>query len=283
MLRVGASSQGESRLRMLRVVQHGDRHDPRDLTVSIRLEGGLDPASPQGGAGGLIPPETIKVFAHRVAREHGAGDIETFGLAVCRQMLETHAALTRVRVEILERPWMRLDVEGKAQGRAFTLGGPEVRTAHVTSNGAQTAVVSGIDRLVLMRTSGFLPQRPTGRADDGTEDAVPSLLVGSLSARWTYGRAEAAFGAYRQGIRRAITHTFSLHATRSVPFTLHAIGDVVLATYEDILDVSLTFSERPYPPADLFLAVDQNPDDLFVAADEPLNVVKVTVERDRPV
>ena len=55
-----------------------------------------------------------------------------------------------------------MDVGGKPQGQAFLLGGPEQRTAAITSNGTQTAVVSGIDQLVLMRTSGFLPAAPLG-------------------------------------------------------------------------------------------------------------------------
>ena len=38
--------------------------------------------------------------------------------------------------------------------------------------------------------------------------------------------------------------------------------------------------ERPYRPADLFSAQTENPDELFVAAEEPLGVVEVTVERD---
>ena len=39
-------------------------------------------------------------------------------------------------------------------------------------------------------------------------------------------------------------------------------------------------TERPYRPADLFSAQTENPDELFVAAEEPLGVVEVTVERD---
>ena len=39
MLKIGASSHGESHLRMLRVVRRGDRHDARDLTVACRVEG----------------------------------------------------------------------------------------------------------------------------------------------------------------------------------------------------------------------------------------------------
>ena len=58
MPRLGASSQGESRLRMLRIVRRGDRHDARDLTVSIRFEGDFATAFREGRSDGLIPGET---------------------------------------------------------------------------------------------------------------------------------------------------------------------------------------------------------------------------------
>jgi urate oxidase len=276
MPRLGASTHGESRLRMLRIVRRGDRHDPRDLTVSIKLEGDAGAAFLEGRAGALVPGETIKRFVHQAAREHAADEIETFGLALCRRMLDTQRQLTRVRAEIAERPWFRMDVGGKAQGQAFVLGGPEERTVAITSNGAQTAVVSGLDQLVLMRTSGFLDRRGT-RSPDGTDDAVQPLLVGTLGAKWTYSNPDVTFGPYRQGVRSAITETFAMHAARSVQHTLYAIADVVLATYEEIVDVTLSLHERPYRPADLLGLSDE----LFHAVEEPLGVVEITVERDQ--
>ena len=111
---------------------------------------------------------------------------------------------------------------------------------------------------------------------------MPPLLVGSLSARWTYSNADVTFGPYRQGVRAAITDTFAMHAARSVQYTLYAIADVVLATYDEILDITLV-DARTAISAGLSIRANasENPDELFVAAEEPLGVVEVTVERDR--
>lgn len=276
---LGASSQGESRLRMLRVVRRGDRHDPRDLSVSVRFEGDFATAFLEGRADGMIPGETLKTLVQRVVRGHAPAEIEAVGLSLCRELLTAHRQVSRVRVEITEQPWTRMDVGGKPQGQAFALGGPEQRTVAITSNGKQTAVVAGIDNLVLMRTAGFLSRRGV-RAEDGRDDAVQPLLVGSLSAKWTYSNADVTFGPYRQGVRAAITETFAVHAAKSVQYTLYAIADVMLATYEEILDVTLAMQERPYRPADLFSAQVENADELFVTAEEPVGVVEVTVMRD---
>lgn len=281
MPRLAASGHGASRLRLLRIVRRGDRHDPRDLTIALRFEGDFTTAFLDGRQVGIIPGETLKGFVHQAARAHAGAEIEALGLALCRRLLDHHPQVTRARVEITEQPWARLTVGGKSQGQAFTIGGPEQHVTIVTSNGAQTAVVSGLDQLMLMRTAGFLPRGAAARLENGTEDAVPSLLVGALSARWTYSNPDVTFGPYRQGVRAALVETFAVHAARSIQFTLYAMADVILAAYDEILEVTLSMHERPHRPAEPFRADagDEAPEDLFVIADEPLGIVEVTVER----
>jgi urate oxidase len=265
---------------MLRIVRRGDRHDPRDLTVSCRFEGDFSAAFVDGRADGLLPGEALKNLVHAVAREQAVGEIETFGIALCDRILGRHPHLTRARVEISEQPWNRVEVGGKPQGQAFLAGPPELRTAAITSNGRQVAVVAGVEQLTMMRTAGFGPPRRAEDDPSGLDDGVQRLLVGTLSARWAYSSPDVTFGPYRQGIRAAILETFGCHGRHSVQHTLYSIADVVLASYQEISEISLSLQERPYRPADLFSAGLENPDDVFVAVQEPLGVVEVTVERD---
>jgi urate oxidase len=230
----------------------------------------------------LPPGETLKNIVHRVAREHGTGEIEEFGLALADRLIARQPAISRARIEVTESPWLRLDVSGRAQGQAFMAGTPEVKTAAVTSNGPQRAVVSGIAGLSMMRTAGFAPRSGTAR-DDGATDGLQRLLVADLSAKWSYQSADVTFRTYREGVRALIVETFARHASRSVQHTLYAMADLVLASYPEIADVTLAMQERPYRPADLFSAGVPDPDnldDLFVAVEEPVGIVEVTVERD---
>jgi urate oxidase len=172
-----------------------------------------------------------------------------------------------------------MEAGGKAQGQAFIGSGPELRTAAVTSNGEQVSVVAGIDQCLVMRSSGFIPAR-RAPGDDGVDDGLAPLVVGDLSVHWTYATPDVTFGPYRQGVRNAILDTFALQARHSVQHALYAIADVILASYQEITEVTLAMRERPYRPADLFRDNVENPDELFVAAEEPLGVVEVTVERE---
>jgi urate oxidase len=279
MLHVAGAAHGESQLRMLRIVRRGDRHDPRDLTVACRLEGDFAAAFVDGRADALVPGEALKNLVHATARQSGGGEIEAFGLALCEGILGAHPQIGRARIEISERPWLRLDAGGKAQGQAFVSGSAERRTATITSNGSQVAVVSGIDDLTVMRTSGFAPSRKSGEDPGGRDDGLQRMLVATLGARWTYSSGDVTFGPYRQGLRAAIVETLGCHGKRSLHHTLYSIADVVLASYQEIVEITLSVRERPYRPVDLFTAGVENPDDLFLVADEPLGVVEVRVER----
>ena len=88
MPRISAASHGESRLRMLRIVRRGDRHDPKDLTVSCRFEGDFSASFVEGRSEGLVPGEALKNLVHRTARTDGHGEIEPFGLALGERQLE---------------------------------------------------------------------------------------------------------------------------------------------------------------------------------------------------
>ncbi len=279
MTRIAASSHGETRLRLLRIVRRGDRHDPKDLTVSWRFEGDFEASFTEGRSDGLVPGEAIKTLVHATARSDGHGEIETFALALSERILSAFPRITRVRVEVSEQPWARIPIGGRAQGQAFEAASPERRTTAVTSNGRQVAVVSGIEQLDLMRSSGL---RSPARQEDasGLEDRLPHVIVGILGARWTYISPDVTFGPYRQGLRSMIVETFAAHARLSIEHTLHDIAEVALSSYPHIADITLTMQERPWRPVDLFSAGVENPDDLFLALDAPLTVVELTLERE---
>jgi urate oxidase len=280
MPRIESITHGESRVRMLRLVRRGDRHDPHDLSVSVRFEGDFASAFTDGRTAGVVPGEAIKSLVHTCAREHRIDEIESFGLDLCQRLLDAHRQITRVRAEITEQPWSRIDVGGKAQGQAFVLGGPEQRGAAITSNGTHVAVVSSIENLTLMRSAGFIPQPSTPAPGVAIDDGLPPLVVGTLSVRWTYSSPDVTFAAYRQSLRSAVLETMAVHASRSVQYTLYAIGDVLLASYPEISVVTLAMHERPYRAADLFHAHVENANELFVAIEEPIGIVEVTLERD---
>ena len=178
--------------------------DPKGFMTTPRQEWPRRPVEERVGdwdevyvPGALLPGEALKNLVHTTAREHGHGEIEKFGLALCARVLADHPRVTRARVEIVEQPWNRLEAGGKAQGQAFVAGTPEQRTATVTSNGQQVAVVAGLENLTIMRSSGFGPPRKGQDDGSGKQDGLQRLLVATLGAKWTYTSGDVTFGPYR--------------------------------------------------------------------------------------
>lgn len=272
MAKVHSTSYGESRLRMLRVLQRGDRHDPKDLTIGLRFEGSFE---------AMVPGEAIKNLVHRVVRDqdHAAAAIEQLGLTLCEAILARHPAIGLARVEIAEQPWSRLDAGGKAQGRAFTPAGVERRTASVSSNGTRASVTAGLENLVLLRTDGFAPTARGKPADEPTADGLQRLFIATMAARWSYTSGDMAFAPTRAGVRQAIVETFAWHKGPTIGATLEAIAEVVLASYQEISQLTLSVQEHPYRPVDL-LELSIEGDALFVAYDEPVGLIEITVERE---
>lgn len=256
---------------MLRVIPRGDRHDPRDLTIGLRFEGELD---------AMVPGEAIKNLVHRVvrARDKAAEAIEPLAIAICDGILHTYGSIGLARVEIVEQPWARLDAGGKAQGQAFSPAGVERRTTVVTGNGTRTAVQAGVENLVLLRTGGFVPSARGKPVDEGASDGLARVFIATLGAHWSYTSPDIAFAPYRTGVRQALVETFAWHKGPAVRDTLRAMADVVLASYQEIARVSLSLHERPYRPVDLLeLSVDR--DALFIAYEEPVGMIEISVER----
>jgi urate oxidase len=269
---VQSSSYGESRLRMLRVIRRGDRHDPKDLTVALRFEGSLE---------AMVPGEALKNLVHRVVREqdHAAAAIESLGIALCDQILTRHPSIGLARVDLTEQPWARLEAGGKQQAQAFTPAGVERRTATISGNGTKLAVSAGLDNLVLLRTSGFTPTARGRTSDEPADDLVQRLFIATLSSRWAYASGDIAFVPYRAGVRQTIVETFAWHKGPSLQATLAGIAEVVLASHQEISQITLTVEERPYRPVDLLDLAVMEGDALFVAHDEPVGLVEITVQR----
>src|SRR5258708_32182725 len=101
---IHSSSYGESRLRMLRVMRRGDRHDPKDLTVALRFEGHFGAAFTDGGPAGLLPGEAIKNLVHRAARGQEHAAIEALGLGIGARGLAQRVSIGLARGHLSEPP-----------------------------------------------------------------------------------------------------------------------------------------------------------------------------------
>ena len=268
---------GKSRIRLVKVRRAGGIHDIVDLTVDVQLEGAFEPVYVDGDNPPCLATDTMKNTVYAIARTDPIEHAELFA-----QRLAEHFAgkpsVARARISVEEQRWDRLAADGQPHPHAFVQAGDEHWTAVVTREADASRVVSGLAHLVVLKTaesafSGFPRDAFTTLPD--TDDR---LLATSITASWTYREGTTDFGV-RGRSRAALLETFAAHRSRSVQHTLYAMGEAALAAAADATEITLTLPNRHHLLVDLAPFGLDNPNEIFVATDQPYGVIEATIKR----
>lgn len=272
------NSYGKSEVRLVTVRRGLERHELKDVTLNIRLEGDFAGAYTEGDNSGVLATDTMKNTVYALAAEHPFDDIEDFGLALSDHLLQADPHVASVRVELAEHLWERIETAGAPHPHAFRRAGTERRTAMVTRTADTVRVTAGLEDLVVMKTAksafeGFPRDRYTT-----LKETADRLLATALRATWRYSRPYVAFGPLWSEVRRVLLETFADHDSRSVQHTLYAMGEAVLETV-DVEEIHLVMPNRHHIPVDLTPFGMENRNEIFVATAEPYGLIEATLRR----
>jgi urate oxidase len=277
---------GVSGVRVLKVARRSDRHDVRDVTVSVTLEGHPGASLSGGENRSLLSPETlrnaIQALALNTPPEVGEEQIEQFGMRLADYFLDGNPSLTQASIELREAPWSRLPVAGKPHPQAFLRGAGEERTAQVTASREGVHFDVGFDNAFVLKTA---PARFTGYLQDpfsSPAEGGDALLAGMLTASWRYLSAEVPFATVWHGARQALLETFAAHESRSPQHLLHALCQTALSSYNEIAGIYVAFRRRAWPLADLSRFGLENRNELFLPAEAPESLTEVRLIRSAP-
>jgi urate oxidase len=273
------TAYGKSRVRLVQVSRHGDRHDLRDFTVAIQFEGDYDESYTAGDNSGVLPTDTMKNTVYALAASGPIDAPETFGLALCRHFLDRNTRLERVRIDITEQPWGRIANGAREHGQAFVRQGSDVRCATITRGRDATTVEAGVADLVILKSarsafSGYLRDEYTSLPE--TRDRI---MATSLSATWRYREGEIAFGPAWWAIRSTLLETFAAHESESVQHTMYAMGRAVMEGCPEVVRIHLVMPNRHHLPVDLTPFGLENRNEIFVATEQPHGLIEATLER----
>ncbi|HEX6921741.1 MAG TPA: urate oxidase [Actinomycetes bacterium] len=279
---MGANRYGKDGIRLVLVRRHPDRHDLRDLTVDVRLEGDFDRAHTEGDNASVLPTDTMRSTVYALAQDHLTGSIEEFGAALGERFLAAAPAASLAEVTLCEHDWQRVAAAGSPHPHAFRGGTTERATAVVTSGrGVRPRVRSGLEGLTVLKTTGsafagFLHDELTVLAE--TDDRI---LATDVTAQWDYAEQRApAYDEVRAAAREALVLAFATHdASQSVQHTLYVMGEAVLAARPEIASISLRMPNKHHVLVDLSGFGIENDHAVFVATDRPFGVIEGTVRR----
>ena len=267
---LGDNRYGKSHVRVVKVNRRPGRHTLRDMTVDVMLEGDFAGAYLEGDNRSLPATDTMRNTVYVLAKQHPIDSLESFGGALVDRFM-SRAGVVTATVRIREHPWLRLgDHE-----HAFQRGHGGTRVATVSVGG----VSAGVEDLLVLRTtgSGFVGfQRDEYTTLPETDDRIFATVV---QATWDYARGSHDYEAVWSGIRDRLLASFADHYSPSVQFTLHQMGEAVLAAHVEVERIHLSLPNRHHLLFDLDRFGERNDNEVFEATTEPYGLIEGTVER----
>lgn len=278
---LGPNRYGKAENRVVRIVRDTPRHEIHDLNVSTSLYGDFADAHTHGDQSHVLPTDTQKNTAFAYAKKHGVTSPEDYALALGGRLLEATPAAKGAVVRVEEHAWDRIAVDGTGHDHAFIRRGGEVRTTMVDVTATEPAVVSGVEDLVVLKSTGsefkgFLRDEFTT-----LPDADDRILATALRAEWHYrsGR-EVDWNATYDAVRTLLLATFATTYSRALQETLYAMGRAVLEAHDDITTIAFTAPNKHHFLVDLAPFGLENPGEVFIAADRPYGLIEATVMRE---
>jgi urate oxidase len=267
MARLGINQYGKAETHLVRVHRDGERHELRDLLVSIALSGDLEAVHLDGDNSSVLATDTQKNTVYAFAKEHGVGSPEDFAALLARHFLG--GAIRQARVEVREVTWARLGAH------AFMQASAEQRVAVVVASEDTTWFCSGLAGLVVLKTTdsefhGFPRDRFTT-----LQETTDRVLATEVSARWRHD-GTAAF----DDARGALLETFAGHHSLSLQQTLYAMGDAVLEACWTVAEIRLSMPNKHHFVVDLSPFGLENPNEVYHADDRPYGLIEGAVVRD---
>jgi urate oxidase len=263
---------GKSRVRLIKLARHADRHDVKEITFQILFQGDFKSCYETGDNSKILPTDTIKNTVYVLARKHDITSIEEFGSLLIGHFLANNPQVSEVRVEMTEHLWSRI------ASAAFTRENQR-RTAVVTGTREGSIVEAGIDDLVILKSSGSAFEGYIQDPYTTLKETKDRILATAVRAQWCYGTGLLDFNATWHKVRQSILDTFAAHDSLSVQHTLHAVGKQVLNAFPEILEIQLTMPNKHALLVDLSPFGMDNPNEVFLPIDEPSGYIEATLAR----
>lgn len=277
------NNYGKSRVRMVKVSRdpRTKRHEVRELSVDIALEGDFDAIHTLGDNSLCLPTDTMKNTVYALGKDHPINTIESFALHLGKHFVSRNRHVSSARVRISQVPWERVSTRGREHPHCFTKGSEERQTCEVTvSRKGPPTIVCGIEGLVILKStdsafSGY--QRDEFTTLPETRDRICAT---SVTASWhVIGTGRVDLAKSRAAVRRALVETFAHHMSESVQQTLFAMASAALKAARSIDSIRLSMPNKHCLLINLKPFGMENHNEIFVPTDEPHGLIEATVKR----
>ena len=282
MYELGANRYGKSRIRLVTVDRATDRHELRDLTVDVSLEGDFTAAHVDGDNANIVATDTMKNTVYAFAREHPTGPPEVLGLTLARHFA-AYPQVDKAVITLRQHGWARIPLASGVSPDAFTRSGDLARVAVVAASAGGATVEAGIEDLTVMKTarSAF-----TGFERDAwttLPEADDRIMSTKISAIWGYGETAAEpgfdFDAAFDGARSTLLTVLAEHFSPSVQTSVWIMATAMLEADPAMDWVRMVLPNLLHWTVNLEPFGLDNQDTVYVSTTEPHGLIDATVRR----
>jgi len=277
---LGENRYGKSRVRVMKVVRHETYHAMKEWNVRVLLHGDFESCFTEGDNSAILPTDTMKNTVYWLARESNAETLEEFAIELVEYLLANNTQVSKASVEIEEKSWKQLSIDGAPHATTYQLTGPELQTAEVVrERDSEFRTTSGIDGLVILKTTksaftGYIKDKLTT-----LPESTDRIFGTRATVTWEYIQAPASYEATRSLVLATLLKVFADHDSLSVQHTLYDMGKAVLEAVPEIARIKLTMPNLHCLLVDLSRFGQDNPNQIFVPIDEPHGYIEAVIER----
>ncbi len=271
---------GKARVRVLKILRSGPVHTLKDLEVAAYLKGDFESSYTSGDNTKVVATDTIKNTINVFARQHLGREIERFGLILAEHFLSRYAQVREAEIQISERRWDRLVVDGQPHPHSFQAGGEGRMFTHVTCDRTTKTVRSGIRDLVILKSTGSGFENYPKDEFTTLPETADRILATSFSSTWTFKEQPGDYSRANDEILAAMLKVFASNYSPSAQTTLFQMGEAALAACAEISELDLAMPNKHCLLINLAPFGLENKNDVFVPTDEPHGDIRATVVRD---
>ncbi len=273
---------GKSNVRLTRVTRHADRHELRELSLDISLEGEFTGSYLTGDNSQIVATDTMKNTVYALAADDPVASPESFALALTDHFIRRNAHVTSATVCAIETPWQRISTGTGPHRHSFMGNESQRRTCQVERSREGCVVTGGVTGLGLLKTTdsafkGFLRDEFTTLPD--TDDRIFATF---LEATWTFSTSAATpeeWNDWFDLIRGALIAVFADHYSLSVQQTMYVMGQEALRVCPSLAAIDLAMPNQHRIPVNLTPFGKENRGEVFVTTSEPFGYIWASLVR----
>ena len=271
---------GKARVRVMKILREGPIHTLKDLEVAAYLNGDFASSYTSGDNSKVVATDTIKNTINVFAKEHLGEEIERFGLTLGEHFLTRYEQVREAEIQISERRWERLTVDGAPHPHSFAAG-PEGRGfTRITCSNSEKTIRSGVRDLVILKSTGSGFENYPRDEFTTLPETADRILATSFSATWTFKDQPDHYGRANEAILSAMLKVFANNYSPSAQTTLFQMGEAALAACAEISKLDLAMPNKHCLLINLAPFGLENKNEVFVPTDEPHGDITATVARD---